>query len=330
MNINSLNIVQIIIMALLFIVIVLLLRQNIALKKERRISRYSIEPINNDFNSMFDNFRNNYNKFIKRLSILLSKSVFLTKASKKYEKYVIYGKNKSIDFISNKIVISMIFILLSVFSRVLQTKTISFWKLIINFIIGYYILDIYIVINKKRREKIIKEQILRSIIIMNNAFKSGKSTLQAVEIASRELSEPLNFEFEKMYKDMKYGLSIDTVFERFSNRINIEEAKYLSSSLTILNKTGGNIVKVFSSIERTLFDKRKLNEELKNLTASSNMIVKVLTFVPFVFVFLIYLLNPNYFDPFFASPLGYILIILIFIMFILYVWILQKVMKVKV
>lgn len=330
MDISSLNIVQLIIMVLLFIVIALLIRQNFALKKERRIARYSIEPINNNFNSMFDNFRNSYNNFIKKLRKPLSKSAFLSKSSKKYEKYVIYGKNKAIDFISNKLVISMIFIFLSILSKVLQTKTISIWEIIINFVIGYYILDIYLIVEKRRREKIIKEQILRAIIIMNNAFKSGKSTLQAVEIASRELDEPLNHEFEKMYKDMKYGLAIDTVFERFSNRINIEEAKYLSSSLTILNKTGGNIVKVFSGVERTLFDKKKLNEELKNLTASSNMIVKVLTFVPFVFVFLIYLLNPNYFDSFFASPLGYILVVIIFLMFILYVWILQRVMKVKV
>lgn len=330
MDINSLNIVQIIIVSLLFIVIILLIRQNVAIKHERRIARYSIEPVNNRFSSMFDNFRNSYNNFIKKLRNPLSKSVFLVNASKKYEKYVTYGKTKAIDYISNKIVISIIFIFLSILSKVLQTKMISIWEIIINFVIGYYILDIYLIIEKKRKEKIIKEQILRAIIVMNNAFKSGKSTLQAVEIASCELSEPLNHEFEKMYKEMKYGLSIDTVFERFSNRINIEEAKYLSSSLTILNKTGGNIVKVFSSIERTMFDKKKLNEELKNLTASSNMIVKVLTFVPFVFVFLIYLLNPNYFDPFFASPLGYVLIVLIFLMFILYVWILQKVMKVKV
>ena len=40
---------------------------------------------------------------------------------------------------------------------------------------------------------------------------------------------------------------------------------YLSSSLTILNRTGGNIVAVFDSIEKTLFDKKKLKEELKRL-----------------------------------------------------------------
>ena len=54
---------------------------------------------------------------------------------------------------------------------------------------------------------------------------------------------------------------LDVVFDRFAKRMNLEEAEYLSSSLTILNKTGGNIIKVFASIEKMLFDKRKLKKE---------------------------------------------------------------------
>ena len=203
------------------------------------------------------------------------------------------------------------------------------YLLLLDFILGFYILDIYLIIDKKRKRRIIQDQILRAVIIMNNAFKAGRSTLQAVEIASKELASPINYEFEKMYKDMKYGLSVDSVFDRFAKRINIEEARYISSSLTVLSKTGGNIVNVFSAIERTLFDKKKLKAELKNLTASSNMIVKILLAVPFVFILLIYVLNPNYFDPLFASPLGYMLLLLIFLILITYVWFLQKLMKVR-
>jgi len=331
MNISALNIVQIIIIISLFVVIILLLRQNIALKYERRIGRYAIEPINNKFLSLFDNVKKYYDNLIIRLRKPLAKSVIIKRLSKKYEKYVAYGeKKKAIDYVINKLLIGLLFVFLVIFSQVLQNRVINLIEFLIYFIFGYYILDIYFIYDKKRRIKLIENQMLRAIIIMNNAFKSGKSTLQAVEIASRELSPPINHEFEKMYRDMKYGLSVDTVFERFAKRIDIEEARYVSSSLTILNKTGGNIVKVFSSIEKTLFSKKKLKEELRNLTASSNMIVKVLLVVPVIFIGIIYLLNPTYFSPLFSSPLGYMIILIIFLMFIAYVWFLQKIMKVKV
>lgn len=220
--------------------------------------------------------------------------------------------------------------LLTIFSQVFTIKVLSIYELIINYFIGYYLLDIYLFFDYKRQIRLIENELLRAIIIMNNAFKAGKSTLQAVEIASLELPEPICDEFKKMYLDMKYGLSVDTVFERFAKRVNLEEAVYLSSSLTILNKTGGNIVEVFSSIERTLFDKKKLREELKNITASANMIVKILLVVPFIFIGIIYILNPNYFDPLFSSPLGYIVIALIVVMLIIYLLILRKIMKVEV
>ena len=331
MNITALNIIQIIIILVLFIVIISLFRQNIAIKYERRIGRYSIDPINKKISSLFDNIKKYYDNLIIRLRKALSKLFIIKFLSKKYEKYVVYGEDrKAIDYVINKLLISLIFILLVIFSQVLQGRVISVLELIIYYILGYYILDIYLIYSKKRRIKQIENQMLRAIIIMNNAFKSGKSTLQAVEIASKELSEPINHVFEKMYRDMKYGLSVDTVFERFAKRIDIEEARYVSSSLTILNKTGGYIVKVFSSIEKTLFDKKKLKEELKNLTGSSNMIVKLLLCVPVVFILIVYILNPDYFNPLFESALGYVILLLIFLMFIVYVWFLQKIMKVKV
>ena len=179
-------------------------------------------------------------------------------------------------------------------------------------------------VNRKR----IENDMLRAIIIMNNAFKSGKSTIQAVEIVSKKLNTPIGVEFKRIYEEMKYGLAIDTVFDRFSKRVDIEEAEYLSSSLTILNRTGGNIVAVFDSIEKTLFDKKKLKEELKNSTTVSKLVVRILLVVPVLFVLIIYFLNPTYFSPFFASPLGYMLVGIILVMFIIYAYLLARIVKV--
>ena len=64
---------------------------------------------------------------------------------------------------------------------------------------------------------------------------------------------------KKMYEDLEYGLEIEAVFKRFSLRVDLKEVKYITTSLTILNKTGGNIVDVFSSIEKTVFNNKKLD-----------------------------------------------------------------------
>lgn len=325
--------IKIIIILVIFIFIVLLLRYSIAQKKERRISSYSLLPLKDNNIPLGDKIKKFYLLLVKKNRKYLKRINYFNKKSKKYEKYIKYKHRDeivAIDFITNKLIITLLFVLLAVLSSIFNNKGLTIISLLVNLILGYYLLDIFLFFYYKRQTKLIDNELLRAIIVMNNAFKSGKSTLQALNIVASELPEPISDEFKKMYLDMKYGLSVDAVFDRFAKRVDLEEAVYLSSSLTILNKTGGNIVEVFSSIERTLFDKKKLNEELKNISASPNMIIKVLFIIPIVFVLIIYILNPNYFKPLFESTLGYMIIGIMVLMFIIYVVLLKRIMKIEV
>ncbi len=330
----GLLIIQIIIVIILLVIIIYMIRQNIALSYEKRISNYSIDSLKSKEISLSDKLFLKYKKLVIKFRPFISKVGLFKFLSKKYEKYIVYTNDKdnilAIDYVTHKLFIGLALVLLTIFSLVLQTRLATLFELVINFLIGFFILDIYLWYKDRLYKKRIDNELLRAVIVINNAFKSGKSTMQSLEAASYDLPEPIRSEFYKMYQEMKYGLGIETVFDRFSKRIDLEEIKYISSSLAILNKTGGNIIKVFDSIEKTLFDKKKLKEELKNMTASSNLVVKLLMVVPPIFVLVIYILNPSYFDPFFETNLGLVLLGLIVIMFAIYIWVLQKILKVKV
>ena len=328
---NIVIIVRLLLIILLIVVVDLVIKLNKFLSVERRISRYSVDSLMDNQGSIGDKLKIRYERFIlKNRKKLKDNKAVLSQASK-YKKYITIGDNINIIFfIIIKLVVGIIFVLLVVISFVINGHLVSFLGMIISFIFGYYIFDIYIYFDTKHKKKRIKNDMLRAVILLNNAFKAGKSIIQAVYIASQELPAPICYEFTKIYQDLSFGISSDVAFSRFANRVNLEEARYISSSLTILNKTGGNIVAVFSSIERTLFDKKKLEEDLKNSTQASNMVVKFLILVPVAFVIIIYLLSPTYFDPLFQSTLGYVIIFMACISFIIFVWLLNKVMKVKV
>lgn len=321
-------VIQVILIFLLITIITLFIRYNNALKLEKRIAKYSVKYKKERNNtSLYERVLEKYGVFVKKQRKKIKKLFPIL--TKRYDKYVTVGDVKAVDYITHKIVIAILFIVLVIVASAIQGKFITLLQFIFSGILGFYILDICLIIANKANKKKIENDMLRAIIIMNNAFKSGKSTIQAVEIASNKLPKPIGKEFKRMHQEMKYGLSVDVVFDRFAKRVGIEEAEYLSSSLTILNKTGGNIVAVFDSIEKTLFDKMKLKEELKNSTTVSKLVVKILLIVPILFVLIIYLLNPDYFDPFFESTLGYILLGIIIIMFIIYAYLLEKIAKVE-
>ena len=320
-------IIQIVIVFSIVGIVTFFIRINDTIRMEKRISKYTIKGNNMNELSYYDRIQYRYKSFVKKQRRKINK--LFPNLVRKYDKYVTDGDVRAVDYITHKLVLSVLFVMLTVVAMVIQGRFITTIQFIISLVLGFYILDIVLVIFNKFNKKKIENDMLRSIIIMNNAFKSGKSTIQAVEIASNKLSKPISSEFKRMHQEMKYGLSVDVVFDRFAKRVNIEEAEYLSSSLTILNRTGGNIVNVFNSIEKTLFDKMKLKEELKNSTTVSNLLIKILLVVPIMIVFLIYILNPNYFDPFFESTLGYILLCIVLILFIIYAYLLQRIVKVE-
>jgi tight adherence protein B len=329
-GIDSMLIIQFIIILILTLILIFLLKFNNSLKLVRRIKKYSIEPLNNNQTSLFDSLFNIYKIIILKLSNMFSKISLLNIYSKKYNKYVDYLDNlRPIDYVSNKVFISFIFFTIYLLSRLLYMRIPNFYEVVIVIAIGFYIPDLYNIYHNYIRHKQIEKDLLNAIIMLNNAFKSGRSTMQAIEIVKDEMEGPIKDEFRKMHTEISYGLSLESVFDRFSKRVNIEVISYIASSLTILNKTGGNIVKVFSSIERSLFSKRKLELELKSLTSSAKAMSKILLALPLLFTGVILLLNPNYFDSFFDSVAGLTILLSMIFYYFLYVIFVQKVMKVR-
>lgn len=325
-------IIQTIIMLVLAFIIFYLIIYNKSLKIERRISKYSIESIKKKEVSFFDLLYGQYHKLVHKISKALKKSSVITKYSLKYNKYISYDNEKDIvamDFVSNKLLICLLFIVIISFARIIEGVIPSLIDVSISGLLGFFLLDIYFKFSDYIKKRQVEQELLNAIIIMNNAFRSGRSTIQAIEIVAHELKGPIKQEFKKMHLEISCGLSLDVVFDRFGKRVESEEVSYITSSLSILNKTGGNIIKVFSSIEKMLFNKRKLKQEMKSLTSSASMISKVLLFMPFVFVLFITLLNPSYFASLLNTTMGNVLLCIMVLIYALYAFVVNKIMKVR-
>ena len=322
---------QMAIIVLLLSLTILLLMVKRSLELERRIGKFSIKPVRDNSLSLFDNMMNSYQKLVSKISESIKKSVFITRYAEHFNKYlpITTTYETGLDFVSAKLIIGLIFVFIASFSKAIKYTVMTASEAMIPFAFGFFLIDIIYFIKYKIYRNKMENDLLQAIIIMNNAFKSGRSIVQAVELVTTELDGPIAKEFEKMNMELKFGLEIDVVFERFAKRVNIDEVTYLTASLSILNKTGGNIIKVFTSIEKSLFNKKKLNLELKALIGSSKIIVYVLFLVPIFFCLLISLINPGYFNAFFDSTLGLILFMIMLIYYILYIVIVSKVMKVR-
>ncbi len=330
---TGVRLVQILIMVIILGVVIYLLRLSRAVKLEKRIGKFAIanEEIDSEL-SLIDKGLEFIKKIIKLFSKILKKSVVLTKYGEKYNKYISF-KNKDkiegIDYVSLKFLIAIIVLGLSAITALFHKINLSFPVVILIFLISFFGIDIYFYIEFRKRRKKIEDDLLKAIIIMNNAFQSGRNIMQAIEVVKNELDGPIQDEFKKIYLDITYGLDLELVFDRFYERVKLEDAKYISSSLSLLNKTGGDIIKVFSLIEKSIFDKKNLKNELNSLTASSQFVFKMLICLPVLLIGVIFILNPTYFTPLFTTPLGILALVFTILLYILYILVIKRVLEVE-
>lgn len=331
-NTMQLLISQTIILLSLFSILIYIIKYNRSLIIEKRISKYSVKPIKDHSKSLFGNVYRFIDRCINNITKSLNKSYFIKKISKRYKKYIkVFGKEKdtTVTIISQKIIVSIVFLIIVIIAKTIRLQVLSIYEMIIPLLIGYYLLDFIYEYKYRIYRKKIENDFLQAVIVMNNAFKSGRSIVQAIDLVSTELKGPIAEEFKKISLEISFGLDIEVAFKRFASRINLEEVAYLTASLSITNKTGGNITRVFDSIEKNLFNRKKLKLELKSLIGSSKIIMYVLMIIPILFIVVINLINPTYFIPLFTNPLGILLLFIIAILYILYIIIVRKVIKVR-
>ena len=298
---------------------------------EKKFAEFSLLSEQDSEVSFYEKLISIFFGFVYFISKIINHSVVITNHSKKFDvDSKIDGKIRDgLDYVSIKILFSIIFSIIMNGLLILSNFNWNVIYLLLFLVIGYFLPNIFIYYHRYKNRKTIEDDLLKAIIIMNNSFKSGRNIMQAIETVKEELDGPISEEFKKISLDISYGLSLDVVFNRFYNRVKIEDAKYIASSLTLLNKTGGNIIKVFSMIEESFFEKKKLNDELNSLTASSRFMFKTLVVLPIIFVVLISVLNKDYFKPLISSALGFAILFIIILIYIMYIVVIKKVLKVN-
>ena len=177
--------------------------------------------------------------------------------------------------------------------------------------------------------------ILIILLLLSGFFSSAETSLVAVsKIRMRTLSEEGNARAKMVLDIYNNQAKMLSAILIGNNLVNTFAA---SITATIAYNFGGAAVSVATFLITLLIlifgeitPKTLAADHAEKMALTYAPIVKVLMFIPFVFVAIIYLLNPNYFDPLFSSTLGFFVIGVIIIMIAIYIWVLQKILKVKV
>lgn len=157
----------------------------------------------------------------------------------------------------------------------------------------------------------VDSQLGEGLALMANGLKVGLSVTQAMEKVALRMKGPLGSEFTLVLNKIQLGMGLEESLEEMIKRVNTPDIMMFVTSVNILKETGGNLAETFSVISNTIRERQKLNGKIKALTSQAMMQAKIVSFIPFVLIGIMYFLNRSYIEILFTTVLGWVCLAII-------------------
>lgn len=162
---------------------------------------------------------------------------------------------------------------------------------------------LWLEMRRQKRMAAFSEQLPDALDVIVRGVRVGYPLPIALNLAARELSEPLATEFGLTFDEIAFGQDIRTAIENLHRRVGHEDLQFFVVAVIVQNQTGGNLAEVLSRLSRLLRTRLKLRLRIRSLSAEGRISAVVLSLMPFILFGGISLISPSYFGEVRNDPL---------------------------
>jgi tight adherence protein B len=189
---------------------------------------------------------------------------------------------------------------------------------------------LYIYFKKKRRMEKFQRQLPDALDLVARALKAGHAFTGGLRMVAEELGDPIGTEFEKTLNEINFGVGIAEALKNIPNRVDCPDLKFFITSVIIQRETGGNLAEILTKITYLIRERFKLQNRVQVLAAEGKLSAIILIAIPFVIALALSVLNPGYIKTLFIDPIGKILVAFALIMMIIGIFVMKRMIQIKV
>jgi tight adherence protein B len=247
-----------------------------------------------------------------------------------YKKNVQFRLNRAHVLLKAEEYMTICLILFALLSLLVFLISSSVIISVITGFIGMFIPKYILGVKIKKRVKYLNDQLSDAITLISNSLKAGYSFFQSVDIVTKEMTGPISEEFLLLQKEINLGLPTEEALENLIGRVGSDDLELVVTAVIIQRQTGGNLSEVLDNISSTIRDRVKIKAEVRTITAQGRMSGLIISILPIVLGFIIYLINPEHISILFKSPLGLGILGFSVIMELIGIFAISKIVKVEV
>lgn len=229
--------------------------------------------------------------------------LYLTKGIKLIDNYNIYHYNKNE---LSALIIQGIFL------------CILLGYLFYNNILGVLVLLPFTFLNVKNKKT---DYVLNRKWQLTKEFKDGLSSLiaalnagysveNAISQAANDLKQMhekeslIITEFDTIVSKLQMNQNTEEVFHDFGERSDVEDIKNFADVFKTAKRTGGDIIRIMRSTEKTINDKIEVESEIQTLIAGKRLEVKIMNGMPCGIILFLRVSSPGFLDPLYGNLSG--------------------------
>jgi tight adherence protein B len=162
----------------------------------------------------------------------------------------------------------------------------------------------YVFYMRQKRFDQFEQGLPAALDLMVSGLRSGHSLVSALNLVAREVADPIGREFRICFEEQNYGLELRNALENMAGRVPIQDVRIVITAIMIQKETGGNLAEVLDKCAQVIRERFRLKKEIRVRTAQGRLTGLILTLLPLVLGFLMFLANPKHMSLLWTNPMG--------------------------
>jgi tight adherence protein B len=208
-----------------------------------------------------------------------------------------------------------------------------FWSLGLAAVVGLAAMPLpflYVFRRRSKRFGRFEAQLPEAIDMLVSALRAGHSLMTAIGFMGQESRDPLGGEFRKCFEEQNYGVDLRTALVNLGARMAVQDLLIFNAAVLIQKESGGNLAEVLEKVARTARERFRLRKQVQVHTAQGRMTGWILSMLPVVLGFGMWLVHPEGISLLWTHPTGQKLLYTAIVMNVLGALTIRKIVRIRV
>lgn len=183
---------------------------------------------------------------------------------------------------------------------------------------------------RKKRLNKFNSQLPDTLDLLSRSLGVGHAFSESLNQVASEMPDPIAMEFRITFEEQKLGLSLKAALDRLCDRVPIPDLRLCVTAIHIQRETGGNLAEILEKVANTIRERFKLMEDFRTMTTSARGSAWILCGLPFMLVFVMTLINPDYMKPLIHDSRGHFIILVAAILQLMGILVIKRILAIRI